>query len=140
MDNQIREWLNSIAIIKRECDLECLPNYSKDLKTISNQECNTDIAEVSVEDILNIQLNNEDISIEDIAKGKLLDGEGTFTIQNGDYFRGDFRGNIMNRQGIFVQLSKGGRQIEGTWRNGHAEVIHAYNSGQNAFVQFLKIQ
>ena len=123
MDIIIQEWLKEIAIQN--------PPANPDLIHFSNNDtCNSsmpyknEIGEVASHDIINIYIDSETVSLEsDIEKNDIaLNGSGSFSLSNGDYFRGEFLGNLSDREGKFIRLSNGGCTIEGTWKDGRAEV------------------
>ena len=123
MDIIIQEWLKEIATKNSSA--------SPDLVYFSNNEtCNSsmpyknEIGEVAIHDIINIYIDSEIVSLKsNIEKNDIaLTGSGSFSLSNGDYFRGDFLGNLSDREGKFTRLSSGGCTIEGTWKDGRAEV------------------
>ena len=123
MDIIIQEWLKEIAIK----DSSASPDF---VHFSNNDTCNSsipyrnEIGEVAIHDIINIYIDSKIVPLEsDIEKnGIALNGSGSFSHSNGDYFRGEFLGNLSDREGKFTRLSNGGCTIEGTWKDGRAEV------------------
>lgn len=121
MEDVIKEWLTKTATTQEIEDI----NQYQDLDDESwshFQPYNIDIGEVDTEDIASVEKYSERLHIGVISETMTINGSGGFTLKNGDYFKGDFFGNISNREGTFIRLSQTGSIIEGTWRNGRAEV------------------
>ena len=123
MDIIIQEWLKEIAIK----DLPASPGlvHFSDSDTFNScMPYKNEIGEVAVHDIININIDSKIVSLEsDIEKNDIvLSGSGSFSLSNGDYFTGEFLGNLSDREGKFIRLSNGGCTIEGTWKDGRAEV------------------
>ena len=136
MDIIIQEWLKEIAIK----DSSASPDF---VHFSNNDTCNSsipyrnEIGEVAIHDIINIYIDSKIVPLElDIEKSEIaLNGSGSFSLSNGDYFRGEFLGNLSDREGKFIRLSNGGCTIEGTWKDGRAEV-----SKKPAYYTFLLVQ
>ena len=52
-----------------------------------------------------------------------LNGHGSFTCANGDYFEGQFHGSLGNRYGHLTKPREDGCYTVGTWKNGHMEGV-----------------
>ena len=123
MDIIIQDWLKEIAIK----DSSASPDF---VHFSNNDTCNSsipyrnEIGEVAIHDIINIYIDSKIVPLEsDIEKNDIaLNGSGSFSLSNGDYFTGEFLGNLSDREGKFIRLSNGGCTIEGTWKDGRAEV------------------
>ena len=111
--------------------LEDIPNavYSPQKETeslsYSTRPNNIVIGEIDFQDIDRIELDSNKIlraGVDDINESTELNGYGSLTLKSGDYFKGDFFGCIFEREGEFIRLSKDGSTIEGSWRNGKADV------------------
>ena len=125
MRNLIKSWLNQIASVETISDTS---EYAQELYNESSlyaEPYNNNIGEIGIEDIMTIEIYPEkvNIALNEVNEELLVNGCGSFTLHNGDYFTGEFFGNLSNREGKFVQLSKQGLTIEGSWKNGKAEVV-----------------
>ena len=123
MDIIIQEWLKEIAT-KNSSASPDLVYFSNNDTCNSSMPYKNEIGEVAIHDIINIYIDSQIVSLEsNIEKNDIaLTGSGSFSLSNGDYFRGDFLGNLSDREGKFTRLSNGGCTIEGTWKDGRAEV------------------
>ena len=122
MDDKIRKWLKLIACVHildddREYPLDVLSE-----KELCSKPFNINIGEIHIDDISNAEISSVHYDLSNLTSDKEVSGCGSFTLQNGDYFKGEVFGSLLHRQGIFVRLSKGGSTVQGTWRNGLAEV------------------
>ena len=125
MYNLIKSWLNQIASVETISDTS---EYAQELcneASLHTKPYNNNIGEFGFENIMTIELYPEKVNItsNEINEKLLVNGCGSITLRNGDYFTGEFFGNLSNREGKFVQLSKQGLTIEGSWKNGKAEVV-----------------
>ena len=128
MEDLIKDWLTKIASLQA---VEDTTQYQdSDNESFSHfKPYDIDIGEVDFQDIKSVEQCSEKLHLgTDLISDTLtLNGCGSFTLKNGDYFKGEFFGNISNREGTFIRLSKTGSIIEGTWENGHAEVNIAHH-------------
>ena len=128
MEDIIKDWLTKIASSQAVQD----PNQYQDLDNESFSHFkpyNIDIGEVDVQDIESVEQYSDmlHLRIDFISDTLPLNGSGCFTLKNGDYFKGEFFGNLSNREGTFNRISKTGSTIEGTWKKGRAEVNIAHH-------------
>ena len=125
MDSVIREWLKQITKLQVINNSNYPPKISDESFSYSTKPFNIEIGEIDTKDIDVIELDPDTrlcAGIDEINEKTQLHGYGCLTLKNGDYFKGDFFGSISDREGELIRLSDAGSAIEGTWRNGRAEV------------------
>ena len=125
MDDVIKNWLKRTASVET---INGTTPYELNNETfLCSKPYNNTIGEVDVEDISSVELfpEKKHLTFNAINDKIQVNGCGGFTLKNGDYFKGEFFGDLSNREGTFIRLSKAGLTIEGTWRNGQAEVLNA---------------
>ena len=128
MEDTIKDWLTKIASSQAVQDINQYQDIANE--SFSNFEpYNSDIGEVDLLDIESVEQCSERLHLgsDFISDTFTLNGSGCFTLKNGDYFKGEFFGNLSNREGTFIRLSKTGSIIEGMWKNGRAEVNVAHH-------------
>ena len=128
MEDLIIDWLTKIAALQVVQDTHQYQDFDNE-PFWNFKPYNIDIGEVDVQDIKSVEQCSERLHLgPDIINDTLpLNGSGCLTLKNGDYFKGEFFGKLSNREGTFVRLSKTGSIIEGTWKNGRAEVKNAHH-------------
>ena len=136
MDDKIKKWLKRIACVQILDDDREYPFDFLQEKDSYSKSFNINIGEVDIDDISNAEINSVRYNLSNITNDKEVSGCGSFTLQNGDYFKGEVFGSLLCRQGIFVRLSKGGSTVHGTWRNGLAEVSCFRNTVLHKTVNF----
>ena len=129
MEVIIIDWLKQISMLDSTVDaIEYRDSCSDSFPCATFY--NNKIGEVDIEDIDSVEMYPEMVfkGSELVNEKLVLNGFGYFTLKNGDYFKGEFHGGLLNRDGRFVQLSNAGSTVEGIWRNGKAEVFTASQS------------
>lgn len=125
MESEIKEWLKDISRLERIIDPQNSQHSSSESYTYPTKPFNIEIGEIDIEEIDRIELESNTrlcAGIDEINESTSLNGYGSFTLKSGDYFKGDFYGCISDREGELIRLSTDGSTIEGTWKNGRAEV------------------
>ena len=125
MDSVISEWLTQITKLPDTSSSNYSTKISAEPFPYPTRPFNIEIGEIDIKDIDRIEID-PDIRLssgtDEINENTELNGYGSLTLKNGDYFKGDFYGAICNREGELIRLSNSGSVIEGTWKKGYAEV------------------
>ena len=125
MDSEIKEWLKDISKLERIIDPQNSKICNSESYDYSTKPFNIELGEIDIKEIDRIELESNKrlcAGIDEINESTSVNGYGNFTLKNGDYFKGDFNGCISDREGELIRLSTNGSIIEGTWKNGRAEV------------------